>query len=94
MRLLLLPFIASCADVTKDQALYNNYCKSCHGMPESGMLGPVISGSSRELLSEKVLFGRYPQGYTPKRNTKSVPTMGYKLNTKDINELFNYLNKE
>jgi len=51
---------------------YNANCIACHSMDPSqdGALGPAVSGASPELLEARVLRAEYPEGYTPKRNTR------------------------
>ena len=39
----------------------------------AGPVGPPVKGASRELLESKVLKGKYPPGYTPKRPTTLMP---------------------
>jgi mono/diheme cytochrome c family protein len=58
---------------------YQNVCIACHnGDPRmDGTLGPAIAGASLELLEAKVLRGEYPPGYTPKRDTGTMPRFEY-----------------
>ena len=37
-----------------------------------GSQGPAIAGSSRELVEDRVLYLKYPPGYTPKRMTHAM----------------------
>jgi mono/diheme cytochrome c family protein len=55
--------------------IYRMSCMHCHGVdPGLGtMQAPAISGSSYELLQEKVIHGAYPDGYIPKRTTRNMP---------------------
>jgi hypothetical protein len=39
------------------------------------VIGPAIAGASFELLEAKLLRGAYPPGYSPKRNTKTMPPL-------------------
>jgi mono/diheme cytochrome c family protein len=71
--------IAGCSDsATSDspsaqrgKQIYVASCTACHNQNPAlpGALGPDVKGASRELLEAKVVHGRYPQGYTPKRPT-------------------------
>ena len=36
-------------------------------------MGPDIAGSSRELIEARVVQGKYPPGYTPKRSSGIMP---------------------
>ena len=37
---------------------------------QDGALGPAVAGSSLELLEARVVHGRYPEGYAPKRDSR------------------------
>jgi mono/diheme cytochrome c family protein len=64
---------------------------ACHNSDpaKDGPLGPALQGSSRELLEYRVLRTEYPPGYTPKRNTKVMPTFPFLKN--EIPYLAEYL---
>lgn len=67
--------------------VYRDYCLLCHVDPVKGApTGPPIAGSSKELLIAKVLEGRYPEGYTPKRpGTITMPPQpGVKSHIDDL----------
>ena len=57
-------------DPARGKAIYNLNCISCHNLDpkKQGSIGPQIYGSSKELLSKKILFGKYPKNYKPKRS--------------------------
>jgi mono/diheme cytochrome c family protein len=78
---------------SRGQRVYNNVCIACHnGNPNlDGALGPAIAGSSRELLLARVVEGRYPDGYTPKRSTEQMPSFEYLA--ADIDDLWAYLSE-
>ena len=61
----------------RGEQLYRNVCTTCHGVTpdQPGVIGPAIAGASVELLEAKLLRGVYPPGYTPKRNTKTMPPL-------------------
>jgi mono/diheme cytochrome c family protein len=63
----------------KGRAVYVANCVACHNSDpaKEGPLGPALKGSSRELLEHRVLRTDYPPGYTPKRNTKVMPTFPF-----------------
>ena len=58
---------------------YQNVCIACHSADPSqnGTLGPALTGSSQALLEDKVIHGKYPPGYTPKRDTQAMPTFAF-----------------
>lgn len=57
------------------RATYMNVCVACHNANPAldGSLGPNLVGTTRELLEARVLHGRYPPGYTPKRPGAAMP---------------------
>ena len=61
----------------KGKQAYMANCIACHNMDPSkpGALGPEVKGSSKALVSMRVLSGTYPKGYKPKRPTKMMPPM-------------------
>ena len=64
-------------DPAKGKAIYYLNCISCHNLDpkKQGSIGPQIYGSSKELLSKKILFGKYPKNYKPKRSGGAIPIM-------------------
>lgn len=74
--------------------LYMQYCVACHNSnpKEDGMIGPANAGSSLELLKAKVLKGEYPDGYHPKRATKSMPPIPT-LKESELEALHAFLNQ-
>ncbi len=63
----------------RGQRTYQNVCVACHHPDPNvaGILGPPLADSSLELLEAKVLNTSYPPGYTPKRDTASMPAFAY-----------------
>jgi mono/diheme cytochrome c family protein len=61
----------------RGRIIYMQNCIACHNQDSSldGPVGPAIKGSSLELLNEKVLHGKYPAGYAPKRPSSAMPPM-------------------
>jgi mono/diheme cytochrome c family protein len=61
--------------VTRGRGVYLSICTACHNADPSreGSQGPVVAGSSLELLRARVLGRGYPPGYTPKRNSSLMP---------------------
>jgi mono/diheme cytochrome c family protein len=61
--------------VGRGKHYYQNVCIACHaGDPnEDGFLGPALAGTPLEVIEAKVMRGEYPEGYTPKRNTLTMP---------------------
>lgn len=56
----------------RGQSVYMSRCIACHNVNPNkpGSLGPEIHGASLELLRARVIEGKYPEGYKPKRDTK------------------------
>ncbi|MEZ4278327.1 MAG: cytochrome c [Myxococcota bacterium] len=54
------------------RGVYNANCIACHAMDPriDGALGPAVAGASAELIAARVLRAEYPEGYTPKRETR------------------------
>ena len=62
-------------EAERGRQVYLAQCTACHATDPArpGPVGPPIKGASRELLEAKLLRGRYPPGYTPKRPTAVMP---------------------
>lgn len=58
----------------KGRIVYMTNCVVCHNPNPNlaGSQGPPIAGSSRELIEDRVLYLKYPPGYTPKRTTHAM----------------------
>lgn len=63
--------------VSRGKAIYDLNCIACHNPNPKigGVLGPAISGSSKELLEARVLKAKYPEGYKPQRDTSQMPAL-------------------
>lgn len=70
---------AETALIARGKHYYDNVCIACHnGDPNvNGTLGPALAGSSLEVIQAKVMRGEYPEGYTPKRDTGTMPRFQY-----------------
>ena len=66
-------------DWKRGRSVYIANCVACHNMDPSkdGPIGPALKGSTPELVKSRVLRTEYPPGYTPKRNTKVMPTFPF-----------------
>jgi mono/diheme cytochrome c family protein len=60
-------------------AVYAANCIACHNVNPAldGAIGPAIKGSSFELLEARIMRNEYPEGYTPKRDTKAMIALPY-----------------
>ena len=58
----------------KGRIVYMTNCVVCHNPDPNlpGSQGPSIAGSSEELVADRVLYLKYPPGYTPKRTTHAM----------------------
>lgn len=79
--------------IERGHSVYLSNCIACHNTDpkKSGSLGPEIYGSSKELLTARILEAHYPNGYNPKRNTSIMRPMPQLKN--DIEAMYLYLNK-
>jgi mono/diheme cytochrome c family protein len=61
----------------RGRQVYLAQCMACHASDpaQPGPVGPPVKGATREVLEAKVLHGRYPPGYTPKRPTAVMPPL-------------------
>lgn len=76
----------------RGRMIYQTNCTACHHSDpnKAGSLGPEVFGSSLELLEARIMRGTYPEGYKPKRDTKSMVPLPHL--EKEIPALFQYLN--
>lgn len=77
----------------KGRTAYFSRCIACHNLDphKPGSLGPEIHGSSLELLRFRVLEGKYPPGYKPKRETHLMAPI--KDAEKDLEAIHVFLNQ-
>ncbi|MBW2273383.1 MAG: c-type cytochrome [Deltaproteobacteria bacterium] len=74
----------------RGRAVYMGNCIACHNPDpkQVGALGPELAGSSSELLEARVLHARYPEGYTPKRDTTQMVALPHLENDIDALAVF------
>ena len=77
----------------KGKAVYIANCAACHHSDpkQNGAIGPSVAYSSLELLQVRLLEGKYPAGYVPKRTTKIMVPLPHLSN--DIQALHEFLNQ-
>ena len=80
------------SDPERGKVIYYANCISCHNYnpKKPGSIGPQIYRSSKELLSNKINFGKYPKNYKPKMPTKIMPLLPHL--DKEIANLYAFLN--
>ena len=71
--------------VERGRIVYMTNCIVCHNPDPNlpGSQGPPIAGSSRELVYDRVMFLKYPPGYTPKQNTHTMRALPQLVNRID-----------
>ena len=79
-------------DIEKGRMLYFANCVSCHNNnpKKPGSIGPEVYGVSIDVLTQKIVSGKYPENYRPKRLSKIMPSMPH-LN-KEISNLHAFIN--
>lgn len=79
--------------LAKGKLVYFSNCVSCHNRDPKlpGSLGPEIFGSTKELLTARILRAEYPPGYTPKRQSHAMIALPHLSG--DVDALTAYLNK-
>ena len=84
--------IALANDIEKGRMVYFANCVSCHNNnpKKPGSIGPEVYGVSINVLTQKIVSGKYPVNYIPKRKSKIMPLMPY-LNKK-ISNLHAFIN--
>ncbi|MBX7147751.1 cytochrome c [bacterium] len=78
---------------TKGKSVYMANCAVCHNPNPKldGSLGPAVFGSSKELVTARVMHAQYPEGYKPKRESKLMQALPHV--EKDIEALVEFLNR-
>ena len=84
--------VALTTDIEKGRMVYFANCVSCHNNnpKKPGSIGPEVYGVSIDVLTQKIVSGKYPENYRPKRTSKIMPSMPH-LN-KEISNLHSFIN--
>ena len=84
--------VALTTDIEKGRMVYFANCVSCHNNnpKKPGSIGPEVYGVSIDVLTQKIVSGKYPENYRPKRLSKIMPSMPH-LN-KEISNLHAFMN--
>ena len=84
--------IALTTNIKKGRKVYFVHCASCHNHnpKKPGSIGPAVYGVSIDVLTQKIVSGKYPENYRPKRTSKIMPSMPH-LN-KEISNLHAFIN--
>ena len=84
--------VALTKDIEKGRSVYFANCVSCHNNDpkKPGSIGPEVYGVSIDVLTQKIVSGKYPENYRPKRPSKIMPAMPH-LN-KEISNLHAFIN--
>tara|TARA_B100000686_G_scaffold280959_1_gene302407 strand:+ start:748 stop:1119 length:372 start_codon:yes stop_codon:yes gene_type:complete len=79
-------------NIEKGRGVYFANCVSCHNNnpKKHGSIGPELYGVPIEVLMQKIVSGKYPENYIPKRKSKIMPLMPH-LNKK-ISNLHAFIN--
>lgn len=96
---ILLLILSACSGEKKTETpadagkkAYFANCIACHSADpaKDGVLGPAIKGSSKELVTARVMKAEYPPDYKPKRETKQMAALPHL--EKSIDDLVAFLN--
>ena len=84
--------IALTTDIEKGRMVYFANCVSCHNNnpKKPGSIGPEVFGASIDVLAQKIVFGKYPENYSPKRTSKIMALMPHLK--KEISNLHAFIN--
>ena len=84
--------VALTTDIEKGRMVYFANCVSCHNNnpKKPGSIGPEVYGASIDVLAQKIVFGKYPENYRPKRTSKIMPLMPHLKN--QISNLHAFIN--
>ena len=79
-------------DIEKGRMIYFANCVSCHNNnpKKPGSIGPEVYGASIDVLAQKIVFGKSPDNYSPKRTSKIMPLMPHLK--KEISNLHAFIN--
>ena len=78
--------------INTGRKVYFANCVSCHNNNPKlpGSIGPEVYGVQINVLTQKIVYGKYPKNYNPKRKSKIMPLMPH-LN-KEISNLHAFIN--
>ena len=84
--------VALTTDIEKGRMVYFANCVSCHNNnpKKPGSIGPEVYGVSIDVLTQKIVSGKYPENYRPKRTSKIMPSMPHL--SKEIPNLHAFIN--
>ena len=84
--------IALTTDIEKGRMVYFANCVTCHNNnpKKPGSIGPEVYGASIDVQAQKIVFGKYPENYSPKRTSKIMPLMPHLK--KEISNLQAFIN--
>ncbi len=84
--------VALTNEIEKGRMVYFANCVSCHNNnpKKPGSIGPVVYGVPIDVLTQKIVSGKYPENYRPKRTSKIMPLMPH-LNS-EISNLYAFIN--
>ena len=84
--------VALKTNIEKGKMVYFANCVSCHNHTpkKSGSIGPEVYGVPIDVLTQKIIYGKYPKSYRPKRTSNIMQLMPH-LN-KEILNLHAFLN--
>jgi len=69
--------VALKTNIEAGKMVYFANCVSCHNNnpKKPGSIGPEVYGVSIDVLTQKLVSGKYPENYRPKRTSKIMPSM-------------------
>ena len=84
--------VASNNYIEKGRMVYFANCVSCHNNnpKKPGSIGPEVYGVKIDVLTQKIISGKYPKNYRPKRASKIMPVMPHLKNK--ISHLHAFIN--
>ena len=84
--------VALTNDIEKGRMVYFANCVSCHNNnpKKPGSIGPVVYGVPIDVLTQKIVSGKYPENYRPKRTSKIMPLMPHL--SSEISNLYAFIN--
>ena len=79
-------------NIEKGRMVYFANCVSCHNNnpKKPGSIGPEVYRVTIDVLTQKIVSGKYPENYIPKRTSKIMPSMPHL--SEDISNLHAFIN--